>query len=186
MSVFNRASRSFSGRSKRPLLRKKDTLFKRKKIIFLFRIWLKFKLPSTPGGKCKRRTFFLTLKLHLMVQTDISQLTAECSEWRQILRNYREEFHNCEKALTEACKRTLTKDHLTQVEHFQNQFDIQLRNIHDLKQLIKAHERKLAHDSNGDEVFAAHESLLSEFLALENTLQELRDEFRNFVNNTSC
>jgi predicted translin family RNA/ssDNA-binding protein len=121
-----------------------------------------------------------------MVQTDISQLTAECSEWRQILRNYREEFHNCEKVLTETCKQSLTKDHLTQVEHFQNQFDIQLRNIHDLKQHIKSHERKVALETAGDDVYAEHESLLGDFLALENTLQELRDEFRNFVNHTSC
>ena len=74
-----------------------------------------------------------------MVQTEISQLSAECSEWRQILRNYREEFHNCEKALTETCKQSLSKDLLTKVERFQNQFDIQLRNIHDLKQTIKKH-----------------------------------------------
>jgi predicted RNase H-like nuclease (RuvC/YqgF family) len=121
-----------------------------------------------------------------MVQTDISQLTAECSEWRQILRNYREEFHNCEKSLTEICRQSLTKDHFAQVEHFQNQFDIQLRNIHDLKQHIKSHERKVAMETSGDDVYAGHERLLSEFLALENTLQELRDEFRNFVNNTSC
>jgi phosphoenolpyruvate carboxylase len=121
-----------------------------------------------------------------MVQTEISQLSAECSEWRQILRNYREEFHNCEKALTETCKQSLTKDHLTQVEHFQNQFDIQLRNIHDLKQSIKKHERKVAQETSGEDVYATHEHLLNEFLSLENTLQELRDEFRKFINFTSC
>lgn len=121
-----------------------------------------------------------------MVQTDVSQLTAECSDWRQILRNYREEFHNCEKALTETCKQSLTKDHLTQVEHFQNQFDIQLRNIHDLKQQIKVHERKVRLETAGDDIYTGHEQLLNDFITLENTLQELRDEFRNFVNNTSC
>ena len=121
-----------------------------------------------------------------MVSTDISQLAAECTDWRQILRNYREEFQNCEKALTESCKQSLTKDHLTQVEHFQNQFDIQLRNIHDLKQTIKAHERKVQQETSGEEIYGEHEQLLNEFLALEGTLQELRDEFRNFINNTSC
>jgi predicted translin family RNA/ssDNA-binding protein len=121
-----------------------------------------------------------------MVQTDISQLAAECTDWRQILRNYRDEFQNCEKVLTQMCKQSLTKDHLTQVEHFQNQFDIQLRNIHDLKQTIKGHERKAQMETTGDEVYAEHENLLNEFLSLESTLQELRDEFRNFINNTSC
>ena len=125
-----------------------------------------------------------------MVQTDISQLSAECSEWRQILRNYREEFHNCEKALTETCKQSLTKDHLTQVEHFQNQFDIQLRNIHDLKHSIKTHERRIDQESSqgeiADENFTLHEELLNEFLGLENTLQELRNEFKTFISATSC
>lgn len=121
-----------------------------------------------------------------MVSTDISQLAAECADWRQILRNYRDEFHSCEKVLTDSCRQSLTKDNLTQVEHFQNQFDIQLRNIHDLKQTIKSHERKVQQETAGDGIYSEHERLLTEFLGLEGTLQELRDEFRNFVNNTSC
>ena len=121
-----------------------------------------------------------------MVQTDISQLSTECTDWRQILRNYRDEFHSCEKALLEMCKKSLTKDHLTQVEHFQNQFDIQLDNIHDLKQTIKTHQQKVQLETSGEDVYAAHENLLNEFLSLENTLQELREEFKNFINHTSC
>jgi hypothetical protein len=121
-----------------------------------------------------------------MVQTDLSQLSAECTEWRQILRNYRDEFHDCEKALLEMCKKSLSNDHLRQVEHFQNQFDIQLKNIHDQKQVIKTHERKLQLETSGDELYSRHESLLGDFIALENTLQELREDFKNFINQTSC
>lgn len=121
-----------------------------------------------------------------MVQTDLSQLSTECTDWRQILRNYREEFHSCEKALLDMCKKSLSKDHLTQVEHFQNQFDIQLKNIHDLKLTIKGHERLVQQNNHDDEVYAKHERILNEFLTLESTLQELRDDFRNFINNASC
>lgn len=121
-----------------------------------------------------------------MVQTDLSQLSAECTDWRQILRSYRNEFLDCEKALTEMCKRSLSKDHLAQVEHFQNQFDIQLRNIHDLKQNIKSHEKAVQRDNVSDEIYERHETRLNEFLSLESRLQELRDEFRNFINNTAC
>ncbi len=121
-----------------------------------------------------------------MIQTDLSQLSAECAEWRQILRNYREEFQDCEKALLHMVKRSLTKNHLTQVEHFQNQFDIQLKNIHDLKLTIKNYEKKVQVETLSDETYGNHELLLTEFLALENTLQELREEFRNFVNLSSC
>lgn len=126
-----------------------------------------------------------------MVLSDISQLTAECAEWRQILRNYREEFQDCRKALQETCRKSLSKNQLQEVEHFDNQFHIQLINIHDLKQSIKTHEKKVEYETseNGNATessFAYHEELLDQFLQLENTLQQLRDDFKNFVNATNC
>ena len=126
-----------------------------------------------------------------MVLTDISQLSAECQEWRQILRNYREEFQDCKKILQEACRKNLSKDQLLEVEHFDNQFHIQLINIHDLKQSVKIHERKIQFESAGgaeasEATYAYHEDLLDQFLMLENTLQQLREDFRNFINATNC
>lgn len=121
-----------------------------------------------------------------MVQTDASQLAAECTDWRQILRNYRNEFHDCEKALLQMCKQRLNKEDLLRIEHFQNQFDIQLDNIHDLKHTIKQHERAVAGDAGGEELYVRHEQLLAEFLSLENILQELRNEFRDFVDRGGC
>ena len=124
-----------------------------------------------------------------MVQTDISQLTAECSEWRQILRNYRNEFHDYEKALEESCRHVHSRNEQQEVEHFQNQFDIQLKNIHDLKQKIKVHERAIQlenAENPGEGRYAQHEHLLNEFLNLENMLQEIRVEFKDFVNKVSC
>jgi hypothetical protein len=126
-----------------------------------------------------------------MVLTDISQLQSECKEWRQILRNYRDEFQDCKKALQQSCRQTLSKDQLQQVEQFDNQFHIQLINIHDLKQSIKTHERKieyeLATSENATEAtYAYHEDLLDQFLLLENTLQQLRESFRTFINETNC
>src|SRR5215216_3322012 len=98
-----------------------------------------------------------------MVQTDVSQLSAECQEWRQILRNYRNEFQSSKKALQEICQKSLSKHQLQEVEHFDNQFHIQLINIHDLKHSIKIHERKIEiESSSGDnileETYTQHES----------------------------
>jgi hypothetical protein len=123
-----------------------------------------------------------------MVQTDLSQLTAECQEWRQILRNYREELQQSKKSLEAFCRNDLSKDQLRDVEHFDNQFHIQLINIHDLKQSIKTHERQvdLAGEQVSEDLYTMHEELLNEFLSLENTLQELRNDYRNFVSATSC
>lgn len=125
-----------------------------------------------------------------MVQTDLSQLLAECSDWRQILRNYREEFQDSKRALQTICRKALSKDQFQAVEHFDNQFHIQLINIHDLKQEIKAHEKELNNGHEGadhpDDVYVRHEHLLDQFIILENTLQELRGEFQQFTNATAC
>ena len=125
-----------------------------------------------------------------MVQTEISQLSAECQEWRQILPNYRDELQQSKKSLQETCRKNLSKDHSMSIEHFENQFHIQLINIHDLKHTIKTHERKIEIESSSgdvsDDTYKAHEELLDEFLRLENSLQELRNEFGNFINATNC
>jgi hypothetical protein len=125
-----------------------------------------------------------------MVTTDVSQLTAECKDWVQILRNYRDELQTSKKSLQEICRKDLSKQQLLDVEHFDNQFHIQLINIHDLKHSIKIHERRIGHESAsgdvGDDNYTLHEELLSEFLGLESTLQELRNEFKAFISTTSC
>ena len=125
-----------------------------------------------------------------MVQTDLSQLSAECQEWRQILRNSREELQLSKKSLQEICRKNLSKDQLKEVEHFDNQFHIQLINVHDLKQEIKTHERKIGIESSGsdisEETYTQHEEILSQFLSQESTLQELRNDYRNFISASSC
>ncbi len=125
-----------------------------------------------------------------MVQVDISQLSAECNAWREQLRNYREEFSQDESKLRQVAGRPLSKDQLQDVEHLHNQFHIQLINIHDLKQSVKAHDRKMnlekdaLHGSPNEETLAHHESLHGEYQALEETLQNLRNEFSAFLERT--
>ena len=121
-----------------------------------------------------------------MVQTDISQNAAECAEWRQTLRSYRDEFSHDKKELESLCRSALSKNQLHQVEHLHNQFHIQLINIHDLKQTIKAHERQLLIAGTPDEsLLAQHEELYATFTNTEATLQELRNEFSNFRSQVS-
>ena len=126
-----------------------------------------------------------------MVQVDISQLSRECNSWREQLRLYRDEFNHNEAKLRQAASQPLSKDQLRLVEHLHNQFHIQLINIHDLKQSVKIHERKIQFESSGgkessEATYAYHEDLLDQFLMLENTLQQLREDFKNFINATNC
>src|SRR5688572_27635503 len=122
-----------------------------------------------------------------MVQVDISQLSAECNTWREKLRQYKEEFSKDETKLQETTRKTLSKDQLQDVEHLHNQFHIQLINIHDLKQSIKTHDRKMQFEKvafNGyvnEDSLSRHESLLDEYQSLEQTLVDLREEFNDYL-----
>ena len=125
-----------------------------------------------------------------MVQVETAQLISECEAWRQTLREYRDEFTQDKTRLQQAASRTLSKEQLQDVEHLHNQFHIQLINIHDLKQAIKIHDRRMGFDIStnsgqlNEETFAEHENLFDQYQTLDHTLQDLRDEFNHFLSRT--
>ncbi len=122
-----------------------------------------------------------------MVSTDTTQLNRECSSWREHLRSYRNEMGQLRDQLQLMASGQNDKEVLTEVEHYHNQFYIQQINIHDLKQAIKTHDRRLQMEyalSNGqlsDETLHEHEELHSQYETLEHTLSELRNDFTNFT-----
>jgi hypothetical protein len=120
-----------------------------------------------------------------MVTTEVAQLSKECNAWRETLRSYKDEFSRYKLRLQDLAGRQTQRDVLLEVEHLDNQFHIQLINIHDLKQAIKVHQRQLeaqmaATGSVSDDIVAHHENLYEEFQQLEHTLQDLRQEFEHF------
>lgn len=126
-----------------------------------------------------------------MVQADISQLSGECNTWRESLRSFRDEINHFKPRLQHVANKNLSKEQLKDVEHYHNQFHIQLINIHDLKQSIKAHDRRVKFEmsaNNGqinDDTSAEHERLFEEYQALDQMLQDLRKEFNSFLSLTS-
>ncbi len=124
-----------------------------------------------------------------MVQADISQLTRECNDWRAVLRSLRDTLTLSKKELQDAAGSSLSRDQLTEVEHYHNQFHIQLINIHDLKQAIKSHDRRIQFEQEtlgkvSEEALADHENLFEQFQAEEGTVQELRNDFAHFLEST--
>ena len=125
-----------------------------------------------------------------MVQADIAQLSGECGTWRETLRLYRDELTQHKTRLQQAAGQPLSKVQLQEVEHLHNQFHIQLINIHDLKQAIKLHDRKMGFDVSSnkgqlnEQTFAEHENLFDQYQTLDHTLQDLRDEFNQFLSRT--
>ena len=79
-----------------------------------------------------------------MNQEALSQLGQECQEIIDRLRDFREEFNQDEKTIQQAAGHSLPKDRLVDVEHLLNQFDIQLKNIHDLRHAYEALQKQLA------------------------------------------
>jgi hypothetical protein len=79
------------------------------------------------------------------------------------------------------------KDILLEIEHLDNQFHIQLINIHDLKQAIKRHMQKVSYERAdtgqiSDDLLARHEYLYDEFQRQETTLDIISREFERFSN----
>ncbi len=126
-----------------------------------------------------------------MVTVDISQLSGECSTWRESLRSSRDELNNLRKKLQQTAGQHLSKDQLHDVEHLHNQFHIQLINVHDLKQSIKAHDRRVQFETAAnsgqltEDTIAEHERLFEDFQSLDNTIKNLREEFSEFASRTS-
>jgi hypothetical protein len=123
-----------------------------------------------------------------MVTTDIAQLSKECNAWRETLRSYRDEFGQLKNRLQDLAGNQTNRDILLEIEHLDNQFHIQLINIHDLKQAIKLHHRKLndemAETNNGnltEDTTTDHERLYNDYQQLENTLTEVKQEFSHFA-----
>ena len=126
-----------------------------------------------------------------MVTTEVGQLAGECTLWIDTLKSFKQKFTNHRNQLQQHSAEQTQHEVLLEIEHLHNQFHIQLINIHDLKQEIKNHERQVQFESSkeenaSDELYARHEGLLENFLHLENTLQELRSEFHNFISATNC
>ena len=126
-----------------------------------------------------------------MVTADVSQLSGECNVWRESLRSYRDEINQLKSRLQKAASQSLSKEQLQDVEHYHNQFHIQLINVHDLKQSIKAHDRRVSFETAAhsgqlsEDTLSEHERLFEEYQTLDHTLLGLRDEFSSFINRTS-
>lgn len=120
-----------------------------------------------------------------MVITDVAQLSRECNAWRETLRSWRDEFGQLKQRLIDVAARQTSKEDLVEVDHLDNQLHIQLINIHDLKHAIKSHTRKIeaetARGQINEDTAASHENLFDEYQHLEHTIQEVKQEFRDFV-----
>ncbi|MBO9572955.1 MAG: hypothetical protein J7497_12235 [Chitinophagaceae bacterium] len=122
----------------------------------------------------------------MVTTTESGQLAGECTTWIDSLRALRNKFQNNKNTLQQLAVDQTQKDMLLEIEHFDNQFHIQLINIHDLKQAVKRHVNKIGYERMNtnhlsDDVLARHEYLYDEYQRLDTTLNIISREFDRFT-----
>lgn len=127
----------------------------------------------------------------MVTTTEVGQLAGECNLWLDTLRSFRNRFNSHKMSLREVAANQTQRDILLEVEHLDNQFHIQLINIHDLKHSIKKHLNAMSQERAlkgyiSDDVLARHEHLYDEYQHLETTLHIISREFERFANYVSA
>lgn len=122
----------------------------------------------------------------MVTTSEVGQLAGECNLWLDTLRSFRNKFNGHKSSLQQIASNQTQRDVLLEVEHLDNQFHIQLINIHDLKQSIKKHMHQInyervAQGHISDDVLARHEYLYDEYQHLETTLHIISREFERFA-----
>ncbi|MCU0333937.1 MAG: hypothetical protein MUF62_02675 [Chitinophagaceae bacterium] len=107
-------------------------------------------------------------------------LLAECDQWRNDLRQAKEEIMHLRNELYAAAAGKTDHDYLKEVEHYHNQFHIQLINVHDLKHAIKHHVAEAEHHPNfGHKI--PHHNLELQFSQLTSDINQLKKDFHRFI-----
>lgn len=117
----------------------------------------------------------------------VSHITNEHREWLRGIEFYNIEIDILKKRLAEVSQDYTDPAVKAQVEHFQNQFIIQINNLDELRSAIKKHENHLDNDAANHaqhitkETLSEHETLRENYYGLEKIINELRHEFNKFL-----
>ncbi len=121
-------------------------------------------------------------------RVSITHMNNAHSDWVRALQFYRDEVKVLSSRLTEIATKNTGKEVMVEVEHFENQFRIQLENIHDLSHEIKANIALIAHEAKANSagyidgiLFTRHNELATKFFTEEKIINELRHSFNQFA-----
>jgi hypothetical protein len=120
-------------------------------------------------------------KRNIMV-TEAQQkaLIEECNQWYEQLATYREKLNQLKTELYYFAPGKTKQETLIGIEHFHNQFHIQLINIHDLKHEIRHHVIEAErHPNFGHRIPHHHIKDKLDFLLAD--LDKLETDFHQFI-----
>lgn len=108
-------------------------------------------------------------------------LIDECKKWKQELTTFREKINKLKNELYLFAPGKTDHQTVEGIEHFHNQFHIQLINLHDLKHEIKHHIFEAEkHPKFGHRI--PHHYLKDKLDILFNFLETLEKDFHQFMN----
>jgi hypothetical protein len=110
---------------------------------------------------------------------------AEHKKWDDILSLFQAEVKVFENRLQEVVEGNASMESRKSIEHFQNQFIVQLGNIAKLKNHIQKHELALARATEPQETTAQdvkHHEIMSEKINVQiQAMKDLTNEFSEFI-----
>jgi len=116
----------------------------------------------------------------MVTETQQRSIVDECHQWHDVLVSYREKIHQLKNELYYFAPGKTDHDVAMGIEHFHNQFHIQLINVHNLKHEIKYHLKEAErHPTFGHRI--PHHNIKEKYDMLINDLDRLEDEFHSFV-----
>lgn len=125
--------------------------------------------------------------MEIMEKVSITHMSNAHTDWLRGLDFYKQEIKILKKRLTDIAGRNTHFDVMREVEHFENQFDIQAENIHRLAHDIKANVKNTAIETKNSGagyidgmLFDQHNELGERYIAEEKTINELRQSFQQF------
>lgn len=117
----------------------------------------------------------------MVTEAQHNALIDECKSWYDELASYRKKINDLKNELYFFAPGKTDKQILAGIEHFHNQFHIQLINIHDLKHEIKHHVTEAGrHPDFGHRI--PHRYVKEKYDALMSDLDQLEQDFHSFVN----
>lgn len=122
-----------------------------------------------------------------MTYTTVTHCGNDHSHWLKDLGFYDEELDTLEKRLLEIVRKNNSKEVMTGVEHYQNQFLIQRNNIDQLQHDIHEHDRNVAAEAQAhagkmkSAEVGEHSKLKQQVEVFEKVFNELRHEFNGFL-----
>ena len=116
----------------------------------------------------------------MVTEAEHKALLEESAQWMEKLRAYRTVLNDLRDKLYMHAAGKTDNDFLKEVEHYHNQFHIQLINVHDLKHAIKHHVAEADHHPNFGHRIPHHnlEVQLNELVA---DLEKLKNDFQHFL-----